>query len=52
MAKIRLYLDNCAITAECDYMVTVDKRILKYRDNRIIICNPVDFINTENKNDQ
>jgi len=38
----------CAITARCDYMITVDNRILKYRDNRIIICNPVDFIYKEN----
>jgi len=42
----------CAITAQCDYMVTVDKRILKYKDNRIIICNPVDFFNKENGYDQ
>ena len=42
----------CAITAHCDYMVTVDKRILKYKDNRIIICNPVDFINRENEYDK
>jgi predicted nucleic acid-binding protein len=42
----------CAIIAKCDYMVTVDKRILKYNDNRIIICNPVDFINRENEYDQ
>ena len=42
----------CAITAQCDYMVTVDKRVLKYKDNRIIICSPVDFINRENEYDQ
>ena len=42
----------CAISAQCDYMVTVDKRILKYKDNRILICNPVDFINRENDYDQ
>jgi len=42
----------CAVTARCDYMVTVDNRILKYRDNRIVICNPVDFINRESNYDQ
>jgi len=42
----------CAISAKCDYMITVDDRILKYHDNRIIICNPVDFIKRENENDK
>jgi len=42
----------CAITAQCDYFITVDNRILKYHDNRIVICNPVDFINRESKYDQ
>ena len=42
----------CAITAQCDYFITVDNRILKYQDNRIIICNPIDFINRESENDQ
>jgi len=42
----------CAITAQCDYMITVDNRVLKYRDSRIIICNPVDFINEESNYDQ
>jgi predicted nucleic acid-binding protein len=34
----------CAITAHCDYLITVDKRMTKYHDGRIVICNPVDFI--------
>lgn len=42
----------CAITAQCDYLVTVDKRMAKYRDDRIVICNPVDFINLEAENDE
>ena len=42
----------CAINAQCNYMITVDNRILKYQDNRIIICNPVDFINRESEHDQ
>ena len=43
---------SCAIAAQCSYMITVDNRILKYHDNRIIICNPVDFINRESEHDQ
>ncbi|MDR1884380.1 MAG: PIN domain-containing protein [Prevotella sp.] len=36
----------CAIAGNCDYFITVDKRLLKYRDKRIVICNPVEFINS------
>jgi len=35
----------CAIVGNCDYFITVDKRLLKYHDKRIIICNPIEFIN-------
>jgi len=35
----------CAIAGNCDYFVTVDKRLLKYRDKRILICNPIELIN-------
>ena len=35
----------CAIVGNCDYFITVDKRLLKYQDNRIIVCNPIEFIN-------
>ena len=42
----------CAITAQCDYLITVDKRMAKYRDDRIVICNPVDFISREAGNDE
>jgi len=35
----------CAIMGNCDYFITVDKRLLKYHDKRIIICNPIEFIN-------
>ena len=35
----------CAIAGNCHYFVTVDNRLLTYRDNRIIICNPIDFFN-------
>jgi predicted nucleic acid-binding protein len=37
----------CAITANCDYFITVDRQVGKYQDDRIVICNPVDFINRE-----
>ncbi|MDR2142989.1 MAG: PIN domain-containing protein [Treponema sp.] len=42
----------CAIMAHCDCLITVDKRMPKYRDDRIVICNPVDFINREAENDE
>ena len=35
----------CAIAGNCHYFLTVDRRLLAYRDNRIIICNPIEFIN-------
>ena len=35
----------CAIAGRCNYFITVDKRLLKYVDKRIIICNPIEFIN-------
>jgi predicted nucleic acid-binding protein len=35
---------SCAIEGACDCFISTDKPLLKYRDNRIIICNPVQFI--------
>jgi predicted nucleic acid-binding protein len=35
----------CAIASDCGYLITVDRRLLKYKDNRIIICNPIEFLN-------
>jgi predicted nucleic acid-binding protein len=35
----------CAIAGNCDYFITVDRRLLGYRDHRITICNPIEFIN-------
>ena len=37
----------CAITAHCDYLITVDNRMLKHKNDKIIICNPIDFISRE-----
>jgi len=34
----------CAIVAKCDYLITTDKRLLKYRDERIKIVAPIEFI--------
>jgi predicted nucleic acid-binding protein len=34
----------CAIHARCNFFITVDKRIMKYRSDKIIICDPVEFI--------
>ncbi|MDR0694217.1 MAG: PIN domain-containing protein [Prevotellaceae bacterium] len=35
----------CAITANCNYCITVDNHMLKYRNDRITICNPIEFLN-------
>ena len=37
----------CAIYAKCDYFLTTDDKLLKYKDDRINIINPVDFIMLE-----
>lgn len=34
----------CAIYAKCDYFITTDDRILKYKDDTIEIVDPNDFI--------
>ena len=33
-----------AITAGCDYFISVDRRACKYKDKRIRICNPIEFV--------
>ena len=35
----------CSITAECDYFITTDKRVLNYKTDKINIINPIDFVN-------
>jgi len=40
----------CAIYAECDYFLTTDDKLLKFRDDRIQTINPVDFIMLEGEN--
>ena len=34
----------CAILAECDYFLTTDDRVLKYKNDKIKIMNPVEFL--------
>ena len=34
----------CAILADCDYMLTTDDRLLKYKSEKIRIINPTQFI--------
>lgn len=34
----------CAIVADCDYLLTTDKGFLKYKDNKIQVLNPMQFI--------
>jgi len=34
----------CAIYASCDYFLTTDKRLLKYRTDEIELLNPIDFL--------
>jgi predicted nucleic acid-binding protein len=34
----------CSIIANSDYLVTTDKRLLKFKSDRISIINPIDFI--------
>lgn len=34
----------CAIVANCDYFITVDKRILKYNNNNLFVCDPLSFL--------
>jgi predicted nucleic acid-binding protein len=41
----------CAIISECDYLLTTDDKLLKYKDERIKIINPVDFIRLESGNE-
>ena len=36
-----------AIYAECDYFITTDDRVLRYRTDRIKVVNPVQFITEE-----
>jgi len=43
MTKDSLHV-ACAIFANCDYLLTTDKRFLKYKDDRIQLLNPMQFL--------
>ena len=34
----------CALLAKCEYFLTTDRRLLKYKTNELNIINPLDFI--------
>jgi predicted nucleic acid-binding protein len=34
----------CSIIAECDYFITTDNRVLKFKTDKIQAINPVDFV--------
>jgi len=34
----------CSIYSECDYFITVDKRVLNYKTDKIKIVNPIEFV--------
>ena len=34
----------CAVVAACQFFITTDKRLLKYKRNDITIISPIDFI--------
>jgi len=34
----------CAIFADCEYLLTTDNRFLKYKDARINVVNPIQFL--------
>ena len=36
-----------AIYAKVDFFITVDSRVLKYKDKRILILDPIEFIERE-----
>jgi predicted nucleic acid-binding protein len=35
----------CAMFADCDYFITTDKRVLKYKPDKLKIVNPIEFVN-------
>ena len=46
------YHVSCAILTGCDYFLSTDKRLLKYRTSEITILNPTEFVKeVENKDD-
>jgi len=55
MKKGIKYMDaahiSAAIIAQCDFLITTDKKLLNYKSDKIKIINPIDFIRIwENEN--
>ena len=42
----------CAIEAGCDYLISTDHRLLKYRSEKIKLVNPIDFVRLEAENNE
>ena len=42
----------CAILAKCDYFLSTDKRLLKFKTNDINLLNPVDFLDIYGGNEK
>jgi predicted nucleic acid-binding protein len=38
------YHTACALFAQCDVFLTTDKRLLKYKSDKITLLNPIDFV--------
>ena len=42
------YKDAChiasALIADCNYLISTDKRLLKYKNSRIKLVNPIEFV--------
>jgi predicted nucleic acid-binding protein len=41
----------CAEMMKCDYLLTTDKRMLKYKGLSTKLINPIDFVKLINDND-
>lgn len=39
----------CAEMMNCDYLLTTDKRMLKYKDEQLTLINPIDFVELLNE---
>ena len=42
----------CAEAAGCDYMLSTDDRLLKYKHSPVVLVNPVEFIRLEVENNE
>jgi len=39
----------CAEMMDCDYLLTTDKRMLKYKDSHVKLINPIEFVELLNE---